>query len=283
MFNSVLKVRYNRFGDLRMNIINKMDNKNEFSYSEQVIIDYILENKDEISKLTIHELALRTHTSNPAIIRLCKKLGVDGFRDFKIIFSRDLEKFRKERTNVDVNYPFKKDESISEVANNISIVTKSAVDLCYENLNEEVIKTVGKLLVKSKNIYLFAIGDSYVRALSFKNKLVKLKKIVLDGTSANLSAIYASCCDENDCAIFISYSSMNKEFLYMQHILKMNHTLIVTVTANKDSELAKNSDYLLTFPDLENPFDSISTFYSQIAIEYLLNILYSVVYQEIQN
>lgn len=283
MFNSVLKVRYNRFGDLRMNIINKMDNKNEFSYSEQVIIDYILENKDEISKLTIHELALRTHTSNPAIIRLCKKLGVDGFRDFKIIFSRDLEKFRKERTNVDVNYPFKKDESISEVANNISIVTKSAVDLCYENLNEEVIKTVGKLLVKSKNIYLFAIGDSYVRALSFKNKLVKLKKIVLDGTSANLSAIYASCCDEKDCAIFISYSSMNKEFLYMQHILKMNHTLIVTVTANKDSELAKNSDYLLTFPDLENPFDSISTFYSQIAIEYLLNILYSVVYQEIQN
>ncbi len=283
MFNSVLKVRYNRFGDLRMNIINKMDNKNEFSYSEQVIIDYILENKDEISKLTIHELALRTHTSNPAIIRLCKKLGVDGFRDFKIIFSRDLEKFRKERTNVDVNYPFKKDESISEVANNISIVTKSAVDLCYENLNEEVIKTVGKLLVKSKNIYLFAIGDSYVRALSFKNKLVKLKKIVLDGTSANLSAIYASCCDEKDCAIFISYSSMNKEFLYMQHILKMNHTPIVTVTANKDSELAKNSDYLLTFPDLENPFDSISTFYSQIAIEYLLNILYSVVYQEIQN
>lgn len=263
-----------------MNIINKMDNKNDFSYSEQAIIDYILENKDEISKLTIHELALRTHTSNPAIIRLCKKLGVDGFRDFKIVFSRDLEKFRKERTNVDVNYPFKKDESISEVANNISIVTKSAVDLCYENLNEDVIKTVGKILVQAKNIYLFAIGDSYVRALSFKNKLIKLKKIVLDGTSANLSAIYASCCDEKDCAIFISYSSMNKEFLYTQHILKMNHTPIVTVTANKDSELAKNSDYLLTFPDLENPFDSISTFYSQIAIEYLLNILYSVVYQE---
>lgn len=265
-----------------MNIINKMDNKNDFSYSEQVIIDYILENKDEISKLTIHELALRTHTSNPAIIRLCKKLGVDGFRDFKIIFSRDLEKFRKERTNVDVNYPFKKDESISEVANNISIVTKSAVDLCYENLNEEEIKAVGKLLNQAKNIYLFAIGDSYVRALSFKNKMIKLKKIVLDGTDASLDAIYASCSDEKDCALFITYSSLNRDFLYLQHILKMNQTPIVTITSNKDSKLALDSDYLLTFPDLENPLDSIATFYSQIAIDYLLNILYSVVYQEVQ-
>lgn len=263
-----------------MNIINKMDDKENFSYSEQVIIDYILDNKDEISSLTIHELALRTHTSNPAIIRLCKKLGVDGFRNFKIVFSRDLEKYRKERTNVDVNYPFKQDESISEVANNISMVTKAAIDLCYENLNEDVIKKAGKLLSEAKNIYIFSIGDSYVRALSFKNKLIKLKKVVLDGTTANLDAIYASCADEKDCALFISYSSANQNFLYTQHILKMNKTPIITITAKKDSQLAENSDFVLSFPDLENPLDSISTFYSQIAIEYLLNILYAVVYQE---
>ena len=48
-----------------MNVINQLLENEKFSPTERVIVDYILDHRDEISHLTIHELALKTASSNP--------------------------------------------------------------------------------------------------------------------------------------------------------------------------------------------------------------------------
>lgn len=261
-----------------MNLINQLLTSNAFSPTEKIVVKYILENTDVIPYLTITELSDLTNTSHPVIIRMCKKLGFDGFKNFKVKFSSDLEKYRQSKTQVDVNYPFQMDENILEISNNIAILTKTTIDTCYKELNTHTLHKVSNLINNCDNVYLFSTGDSHIRAQSFKYKLIKIGKKTIDASSNDEDISFATFSKPKDCAIFISYSGMIANHLYCARILKANKTTIITITAKTYTQLAKLSDYVISFPDLENSVDSIGTFYSQIALEYILNVLYSLIY-----
>lgn len=59
--------------------------------SEQNAAHYILANPDEVIRLSIKELAERSESSQAAIIRMCKSIGVDGFQELKIRIAGDLQ------------------------------------------------------------------------------------------------------------------------------------------------------------------------------------------------
>ena len=62
----------------------------EFSSSEQRIVDYILEHRDEAPTMTAAQLARRSGTSEATISRFCKRLGFDNYRSFQFSLGRDL-------------------------------------------------------------------------------------------------------------------------------------------------------------------------------------------------
>jgi DNA-binding MurR/RpiR family transcriptional regulator len=261
-----------------MNLIKKMTTSTKFSVAEREIIKYVLENGDNVLEMSINELAKETYTSNSAIIRLCKKLGVQGFRNFKIEYAQELEKYRNNKSYVDVNYPFHMLENPKEIANDIATLTISTIDVCLKEIDTRNLYQISKVIVDSEKILYYAMGDSKIRANSFENKLQKIGIYMIDTYAKSDSFPYAYYATDKDCALFVSYSSSNKEYIDYARILKTKGITVITITANPQSVLAKLSDYLIVFPDLEDPIDSIATFYSQIAIEYILNVLYSLIY-----
>ena len=51
---------------------------------EQRVADYVRQNIDQISTMTIAELAAAAEVSTPTVIRFCRSLGCDGFKEFKL-------------------------------------------------------------------------------------------------------------------------------------------------------------------------------------------------------
>lgn len=56
--------------------------------SEQAITDYILNNPMSVIRFSLTQIAKEARTSNTAVIRLCQKLGYQGFSEFKFSLSR---------------------------------------------------------------------------------------------------------------------------------------------------------------------------------------------------
>ena len=54
------------------------------SPAERRVADYVLENPEEASHMTIDCLAANAGVSLPSVTRLTKKLGYAGFSEFKI-------------------------------------------------------------------------------------------------------------------------------------------------------------------------------------------------------
>lgn len=260
-----------------MNLIKKMSVGTNFSAIEKDIIQFIFENSDDILNMTIGELAQQTYSSNAGIIRLCKKLGLSGFRDFKIKYAQDLERHLNNKKFVDVNYPFHMLENPKEISHDIASLTKSAIDTCYKELDTNNLSRISRILFNSNNVYTYGYGDSQIRLTSFANKLLKINKHVIN--TFNLEPfVYASYATSKDCALFVTYSANNPDYFEYAKIMKARGVTIVTITANPYSALGRLSDYTINFPNLEDPINSMATFYSQIAMEYILNVLYSLIY-----
>ncbi|MER2132135.1 MAG: RpiR family transcriptional regulator, partial [Carnobacterium inhibens] len=63
-------------------VLNKLKDQTNFTNTEMRIADYIIQNITTIPTIYIEDLAKLTYTSHSTIIRLCKKIGYDGFRSF---------------------------------------------------------------------------------------------------------------------------------------------------------------------------------------------------------
>lgn len=57
---------------------------------EQKVADYVKAHLEDISAMTIAELAGRCDVSTPTVIRFCRTLGCDGFREFKLRLAQNL-------------------------------------------------------------------------------------------------------------------------------------------------------------------------------------------------
>lgn len=51
--------------------------------AEKRVADYVLQNAEQVVNLTIEELAAESRTSYATIVRVCKRLGYSGYKEFK--------------------------------------------------------------------------------------------------------------------------------------------------------------------------------------------------------
>lgn len=56
---------------------------NSLNETEAHVYNYIMQNKEKVLDASIRELASETHVSTATVVRFCKKLGCEGFIEFK--------------------------------------------------------------------------------------------------------------------------------------------------------------------------------------------------------
>ncbi|MFB5762986.1 MurR/RpiR family transcriptional regulator [Paenibacillus medicaginis] len=254
----------------------KMDNMSD---SERAIAQYMIDNKEKVLHMTIHQLARETYSSNPTIIRLCRKLGVDGFRQFKIVLSSELERHYDELYPVDVNMPFREKESSMDIARRIRELSQQTLLDSSSMLTEKKLNEAASILEASRQAYLFAVGDSMIRAASFQNKLLKINRPVQLSNFLNEQGYHAFNASKEDCAVFITYHGGHADFIEYATLMRDKGVKQIVITSETEGRLAKRCDVVLPLPVSETNASKIATFSSQVAIDYVLNVLYSCVFE----
>ena len=258
-----------------MSILKNLNDQLCFNSSEKEIANYILKNKEKILEMSIQELALNTYSSTSTIVRLCRKIGLKGYKNFKIKLSAELQKKYENISNVDANFPFTDDDSYMEISKKIFELTNESLAQTYQLLSSEILEEAVQMLLKAKRVGIFANGDTFIKALGFQNRMMKINTNIILSPIPNESQQLALTFNKEDCAIVISYSGENKDTLRISEILKDNACQIITISANPQSHISNISDLVLPLPRKESQSIKFSTFASQVAIEYVLNILYS--------
>lgn len=267
-----------RKGDI-MNLVQALKNDQQFTPNEKRIAAFILSNPLVSSQFNLTDLATKTYTSHSAIVRFTQKIGYEGFRDFRIALIAYAQQDRFRDDPVDANFPFEAEDTTQDIADKMASLTKQTIEAMQSNIDHKAFEACVDTLMVARRIFIFAKGDTQISARSFQNKLAKLGIFIVIAEEYADEAWVASNISVNDCAIFTSYRADSAKYQEFISILKTEKVPTILISSLDAKVLSGMTDHWLTTVDLERSDAlKIGTFSSQIAIEYIFNVLYAMIY-----
>jgi len=252
----------------------------DFSHSEKEISRYILNHGDDVLSMSVKELAQNTYTSPATIVRLCKKLGLEGYNDFKIKYSAELQYDLHHTDRIDVNFPFDKDDNEVVICHKLASLSQEVIAETIKLIDFDVLHHIVELLYHSQDIDIYGSGNSLLAAMSFQHKMMRIQRNVnlkvLHGEQVFMT--YNS--NHNRIAMIISYSGETNELIQFAQTLKEKKTPLIILTSIGDNRLSHFADYVLNIGSREKIFTKIAPFASQASMEYLLNVIFSCIFQK---
>lgn len=257
-------------------LIHKIE-KTHFSPSESIIIDYILKKGKDIKNMTIAQIANETYTSSPLFIRIAKKLGFDGWNEFKEAYLKELD-YLYLNQEVDANIPFVVNDDIMNIAYNLCVLERETIQDTYSLISHDDLQKAIRLLRDCKYIDVYSRSVHMHIVRSFQERMYILRRHVqLCSLSDELDSTYLMS-DKNHCAIIISYSGHAPHINHLIETLRKKQTSIIAITNLEDNELSLLADVTLRMSSRELIYTKIADFASSLSLKYILDILYSCIF-----
>ncbi|MGL5378725.1 MurR/RpiR family transcriptional regulator [Clostridium sp.] len=253
-----------------MSCILRMNNiYNELTEVDKKVADYINENKELISKLSVSELAQKSNVSSASIVRFSRKLGYSGFGELKIEIAKDAISKSKDYSYVEKDGDMSVNSVVSKITNtNIESITQTT------KLNElSKIEDAIREIINSKTVYAFGVGGSALVALDLQQKLFRINKPIVTSLDTHTQMMVSSNLSSNDVAIAISYSGKSKEVIKSIENAKARGAKCISITKYGDNDLNRMCDINLFVPNIENKLRE-GAISSRIAMLTLIDIIY---------
>ena len=253
-------------------LIRLQEYENQASPAEKEFIKTILSEPDMAVKCTIHQLAQKAFTSPSTIVRLCKKLEFEGYKEFHKAFIYELA-VRKE-ADLKKAEKIKREDSLEEIADKVTYRNIISLEKSRKLIDFDVLERAVNELLRCEKIYLFGIGSSLLVAKDAYLKFMRIGKCCQIYDDWHGQLLYAKNMGPEDAALIVSYSGLTKEMLDCAVQIRKSGARLIAITRFEASELAKMADYCLSVASTEPMFRS-GAMSSRISQLNMVDILYS--------
>ncbi|WP_066506921.1 MurR/RpiR family transcriptional regulator [Abyssisolibacter fermentans] len=208
-------------------------NKNimKLNVNEKKLFEYVVKNLNEVSSMSIRELANVSYVSTTTLLRFVRKLGFDGYRKFSDSIKITCSEIEQNK----VPKVFRKKEYSEEYLKNIIESVRV--------ITEEQISDFHKLLDKNPTIYLYAHGLS-IEAARYAYRLFLSSGIscILCVEDFEIHSSFSTI--SNDDAMFIfSFTGENTSSIHVIESVQINkHPIIVSITRAGNNIIQNMSD-----------------------------------------
>lgn len=211
--------------------------------AERNLALFLLECPEEAGRLSIHTLAERSYTSAATVIRFCKKLGFDGYKEFRA--SLNYENAIRSSSRKDISMEIEKRDSLEDIVDKVTYRSIQALEDTRKLVDIHVLSQVVNVLERAGNIGLFGIGSSLLAARDMYLKLLRLNKPCTCNEDWHLQLVCARNMTPEDAAVIISYSGLTSEMLTCAKALKERNVPVIAITRFTETELTALADYRL--------------------------------------
>lgn len=203
--------------------LSKMIKNKKITTLEQQVLEYIINNIDNVMEIGVRGVAAANYTSTSTIMRLSKKLGFTGFIDMVYNINPLIN---SKNTGIT-------DNSSSLMGNDIEFVLKYIEE-------EHVNRFINFLEEKTnKYIFIYAQGFSRIMAEYFNKKMlaIGIKSILIDSIGS-----FENNLEDMEMLIVLSKSGETKEVLDKVKVAKEHNKLVTSFTKEVENSISAISD-----------------------------------------
>ena len=258
-----------------MLIIDKLTQCKDFSRGEELIAEFIIQAGESLKDYSARGIAKETYTSPATVLNLCKKVGINGFNNFKTEYLKELEYISRNFGEIDANMPFKEGDTVSVIANKLGVLYEETVKDTLSLLHYDMLKRAVQMIAESAGIHIYSYGTALNIAESFKEKMLKVGKNVYITNNLNYQRYEINCLSPGDSVLLISYSGETKSIIDMAKTCIRHKVPFITMTSYGENTLSSLCQINLYISTRESLTHNIANFNSNLSINFLLDILYS--------
>ena len=241
----------------------------DLSLKEQAIADYILENPSKVSHSSISDLSNELGIADSTFFQFTKKLGYNGFKDFKMAMLMQENDF----SAISIHEKIQKSDNELTMAQKVFDSNMTTLTDTKNLLKEEDLKLAAAMINQSKRLFFFGVGGSEIVATDAYHKFLRSPITVFHSSDYHIQLMEASLLTPDDCGIFISHTGKSRETIELAQVAKNNGAKIIVITSHAASPLAKLGDVVFISISEETEFRS-EALASRIAQLSIMDSLY---------
>jgi DNA-binding MurR/RpiR family transcriptional regulator len=241
----------------------------DLSLKEQAIADYILENPSKVSHSSISDLSNELGIADSTFFQFTKKLGYNGFKDFKMAMLMQENDF----SAISIHENIQKSDNELTMAQKVFDSNMTTLTDTKNLLKEEDLKLAAAMINQSNRLFFFGVGGSEIVATDAYHKFLRSPITVFHSSDYHIQLMEASLLTPDDCGIFISHTGKSRETIELAQVAKNNGAKIIVITSHAASPLAKLGDVVFISISEETEFRS-EALASRIAQLSIMDSLY---------
>lgn len=156
----------------QQNILLKIQSMgNQFTKKERQLADYCLSHQDEIIYMSITDLALACGVGEASVTRFCRKLGAQGYQDFKVQVSISqarvgaiLEAHADDRMGVEHRPEPEAAAGQTDWAQKVFLAHRKALHETMLLVDEKTLLSIVQMFEQADRIHFFGVSDSLLMA-----------------------------------------------------------------------------------------------------------------------
>lgn len=208
--------------------------------AERKAAEYILDHQEEMYSLNLLELATNSGASQAAIIRMCKSIGLDGFKQLKAELGR-------RGTLSHELFPDNGDEtesaggSMEKVLKEVFSYNVRSLQDTFALYTEEYEKAL-KAILRARRLAFFSIGNA---SMPCQYAYMMFKRIGYNCSAdidPDIQMIDAANLGKGDVAIAVSHTGQTRHVVAATETARNNGATTICITKNAKSPLTKACD-----------------------------------------
>lgn len=221
--------------------------------SERKVAQQILADPRKAVHSSVAALANASHSSQASIVRLCRTLGVPGFRELKLEIARDLNEMDFKRQMEGRKYKeFQPGDPISTVLHNVIQNHVRSLDETLKTLDVRALQKAVQALRRADRIFFFGIGASGIVAQDAYQKFLRINRNCFAIVDQHLQIMTSRIMSRRDVMVGISYSGRTREIARAVEQARRAGAVTITVSRYGRNPVIRHSDIPLFVSAIES-------------------------------
>jgi len=211
---------------------------------------YIQDNPEQVTVLSINEVADASDASIASVMRLCKELDYNSFAGLKLALATELavrasEKAVNSVSGAELSHSMQLGETLCEV-----IRTNA------ELVKESEIEEIAREIIGARQVILHGVGASYVPANFLAYKLTRLGIINYLSTDSHMTSVAVHASGPDDLLLLFSSSGSVRESIELAELARRTSLATIAFTNRFKSPLRDVCDRQVVCVGSESPLSS---------------------------
>jgi RpiR family carbohydrate utilization transcriptional regulator len=234
----------------------------DLSPSERRVAEWIVAHPKEAAQETLAHVAEQCGTSEPTVIRLCRRIGLKGFRELGIRLTEAMSS-QTSYVHRDVNPDDSTSDAIVKV---MDASIKSLIDMKSRLFGMPVDEAVAAL-AKARQIAFAGLGASGHVASDACHKFFRLGIPCSTLMDTPMILQFAAIAEPDDVLVLLSHTGRWPEFAKAARIATARGATVIAIT-NSESDLAAEASILFPAQVIEDTsvFTPMSSRLAQLAL-----------------